>query len=136
MMLPSTAAAREIPRGLGEYPGYYCYDATRPSWLPYWLDSLTESKCKWSPSTIAGNIYAAVTDAPDYGEPSEEAKDPTKSGPGVAPAGEPTNVPRCSRFESFNPTTTACEFNPLSPSFLVLAGLGIATLAFWPTRRR
>lgn len=40
--------------GMGVYPGDPCYDSSRPSWLPYWLDDFTESDCKWGSSNIAG----------------------------------------------------------------------------------
>jgi hypothetical protein len=33
-------------QGLGEYPDETCFDASRPSWLPYWLNDLTESQCE------------------------------------------------------------------------------------------
>ena len=33
-------------RGVGTYPDETCFDAQRPSWLPYWLDDFTESGCK------------------------------------------------------------------------------------------
>src|SRR5882672_5357557 len=36
-----------IPRrGLSAYPDQACYDPQRPTWLPNWLDDLTESGCK------------------------------------------------------------------------------------------
>jgi hypothetical protein len=121
-------AYRRKSRGVGEYPGYYCYDADRPSWLPYWLDSVTESACKWSPKTIAGNIYACATGDPTCGTPTEAQKNPELSGPGVAPADTPDsklNTPRCGQFTSFNPQSAECEFNFTSPTFLILAGLGM-----------
>lgn len=116
-------------RGMGEYPGYYCYDAERPSWLPYWLDSVTESLCKWNPKTIGGNIYACATGDPTCGTPTPEQQNPALSGPGVAPPGTPSNTPTCGRFSSFDPTTGACSFNPTSPTFLILAGLGVFALS-------
>lgn len=70
-----------MSRGLAEYPGYYCYDANRPSWLPYWLDDFTEESCKLSPSTIAGNIVACTTGSPTCGTPP--APNPDVSGPGA-----------------------------------------------------
>jgi len=38
---------RRFPLGVGVYPNDPCYDPTRPSWLPYWLDTPSESGCKW-----------------------------------------------------------------------------------------
>ncbi len=118
-------------RGVGEYPGYYCYDAARPSWLPYWLDSVSESSCKWSPSTIAGNIRACAGNSPTCGNPSVAQQDPTLSGPGVAPAGSPTNMPKCGAFQGYNPDTDDCEFDFSSPAFLVLAAGSVAGVALF-----
>jgi hypothetical protein len=115
-------------RGLREYPGYYCYDANRPSWLPYWFDSPTESACKWNPSTIAGNIKTCALGSPLCGNPSTSQQDPTLSGPGVAPAGTISNTPTCTgMFMNFNPNSAACEFDPTSSSFLFAIG-GTAAL--------
>ena len=108
--------------GLGEYPGYYCYDATRPSWLPYWIDTPAESICKWSPKTIAGNIWHCASGAPDCANPSAAQQDPTLSGPGIAAAGEPSNTPQCGRFQVYNPDSNTCDFDPTSPTFLIIAG--------------
>lgn len=41
-------------RGLGLYPSSPCYDPSRPSWLPYWIDDLSESGCKFQ-------VYPGVT---------------------------------------------------------------------------
>lgn len=41
-------------KGLGAYPDQVWYDPQRPSWLPYWLDDLTESTRKYS-TAIVGN---------------------------------------------------------------------------------
>ena len=32
---------------LGAYPGQPYYDPARPSWVPYWVDTPTESALKW-----------------------------------------------------------------------------------------
>src|SRR5215831_9611021 len=77
---------------------------------------------------IAGNIYACATGDPTCGTPSPSAQDPRLSGPGGTPADQPTNVPRCDQFSSFNPATNQCEFNPTSPAFLILAALGMFAL--------
>lgn len=37
------------------YPDNPCYDASRPSWLPYWLDDITESNCKY-PTSLIGSL--------------------------------------------------------------------------------
>jgi hypothetical protein len=115
--------------GMGEYPGYYCYDPNRPSWLPYWLDSLTESGCKWNPKTIAGNIYACATGDPTCNPPTEAQKNPLLPGPGIAPAGVPTNTPQCGGFTSLDLNTLQCKFDPSRPSFMLFVG-GIAAIVF------
>lgn len=109
-----------LRRGIGEYPGYYCYDANRPAWLPYWIDDLTESACKWNPQTIAGNITACVGGSPTCQNPSVAQQNPALSGPGVAPAGSPSNTPTCPTFQTFDPASSACVFDITSPSFLFL----------------
>lgn len=34
-----------VHTGLGAYPGDACYDESRFSWLPYWLDNVKEQAC-------------------------------------------------------------------------------------------
>lgn len=116
-------------RGVGEYPGYYCYDAGRPSWLPYWLDSVSESMCKWSPVTVTGNLRACLGGSPTCKNPSIAQQDPELSGPGIAPSGSPSNMPTCGLFQGFDPDTNQCEFDISSPSFLVLAVGAVAGTA-------
>lgn len=114
-------------RGMGEYPGYYCYDAARPSWLPYWIDDFTESTCKYSPSTIAGNIKACVTGDSSCGTPTEAQADPTLSGAGVAPAGAQTNVPTCTGLYSLDVASNTCKLDLLSNTPLLI-GVGLLAI--------
>jgi hypothetical protein len=44
--------------GLGAYPTDPCYDPSRPTWLPYWFDDLTESDCKY-PSGVLSDLPQA-----------------------------------------------------------------------------
>ena len=127
-----------VRRGVGEYPGYYCYDAARPSWLPYFIDDITESKCKYTPSTIAGNIAACAAGSVSCGTPSPAQQSPDLSGPGVAPAGTPSNTPNCGTFQSFNPSTAQCEIDLGAPSSLlyILGGLAVFAFFFGSGRRR
>lgn len=120
-----------VRRGVGEYPGYYCYDANRPSWLPYFIDSVTESKCKYSPATIAGNISACAAGSVSCGTPSAAQQNPDLSGPGVAPAGTPSNTPNCGTFQSFNPDTAQCQIDLGAPSSMLWIFGGIAVFAFF-----
>lgn len=111
-------------RGVGEAPGYYCYDANRPSWLPYWIDTPTESACKYNPKTIAGNLVYCLTGDPSCGKPSAAAADPTLSGPGIAAPGEATNVPTCSSlFQSYDPASNQCQVS--NWVYVAMGGLGL-----------
>ena len=49
---------------LGMYPDQTCFDPTRPSWLPYWLDDLTESNCKAN-LLLTGNTTGNTAPATD-----------------------------------------------------------------------
>lgn len=118
--------AYRIKRGMGEYPGYYCYDSARPSWLPYWLDDLTESACKYRPSTIAGNIKACVTGDPSCGTPTPEQANPDLPGAGTVPAGTPSNevnVPQCTGLYQLDVASNTCQLAILSNTPL-LFGIG------------
>jgi hypothetical protein len=57
-----SAVAIRVPllrgRGFGAYPTDPCYDPNRPSWLPYWLDDLTESDCKY-PNGVLSDLPQA-----------------------------------------------------------------------------
>ena len=117
-------------RGMAEYPGYFCYDANRPSWLPYWIDDTTESLCKYSPSTIAGNIKACATGDPSCNPPTPAQANPDLSGAGVAPAGAPVNVPQCSGLYSLDPATNTCTLQLSSTPVLLAAGAFILALVF------
>ena len=52
--------------GLGMYPDETCFDVTRPSWLPYWLDDLSESACKIN-ELVSGNVTGNTTAASQLG---------------------------------------------------------------------
>jgi hypothetical protein len=48
--------------GLGMYPDETCFDVSRPSWLPYWIDDFAESSCKLNllfSGNPTGNTIAA-----------------------------------------------------------------------------
>lgn len=44
---------------LGMYPDETCYDVNRPSWLPYFIDDITESQCKVN-LLVSGNTTGNV----------------------------------------------------------------------------
>jgi hypothetical protein len=69
-------------RGLGEYPGYYCYDANRPSWVPYWIDTFTEEQCNLTPRNMVAGIASCINPlSADCSVPANP--NPLISGPGV-----------------------------------------------------
>lgn len=55
-------------RGMGAQPDSVCYDPTRPSWLPYWMDDFQEAAC-WDNQVLFGTIPGAtvVQGAPPAG---------------------------------------------------------------------
>ena len=97
--------------GLAEYPGYVCYDAARPSWLPYWWDTWTESTCKLKQAT--GNIVACINPLATNCSPDSWANaniasatpnlDPSVSGAGIVGTDQPNNTP--SGALTFNTST-------------------------------
>ncbi len=50
--------------GVGMYPDQTCFDPARPSWLPNWLDDLTESQCKLN-LLASGNTTGNTAQAND-----------------------------------------------------------------------
>lgn len=52
--------------GMGMYPTLDdgspnpCYDPDRPDLLPYWIDDLTESACKYNSPSIVGQMGGVV----------------------------------------------------------------------------
>ena len=67
-----------ILRGVGAYPDDPYYDPGRPSWLPYWLDTPTESALKFG-------LYPGVTSV----DPATLPKLPPPPGPGPYVPPEP-----------------------------------------------
>jgi hypothetical protein len=114
MMLPSTAASRHIPRGLGDitefantwtasylgtlaanrakglaaYPGDSYYDPNRPGWLPYWIDTPTESEAKYAWLASGGDVTAQQVVNP-YGVYTQPSAPPVVG----APTGSVLTVP-------------------------------------------
>lgn len=54
--------APAAPKGLGAYPDETCYDPSRPSWLPYWLDDFQEEACKAN-TLLCGNTTCGSASA-------------------------------------------------------------------------
>ena len=57
-----------LGNGLGNYPDEGCYDATRPSWYPYWLQWGTEIGCAFAKGT--GQSYASANLDTNYPQPA------------------------------------------------------------------
>lgn len=46
--------------GLGAYPTDSYFDPGRPDWLPYWIDTPTESEMKWGSPSLTGQAAAVA----------------------------------------------------------------------------
>jgi len=55
---------------LGQYPDQTCFDANRAGWLPYWIDNLTENKCRMN-LIISGNTTGNIA------QPGDPSADPS-----------------------------------------------------------
>lgn len=129
-----------MARGLGAYPGEYCYDATRPSWLPYWFDDPTEALCdiEGLPQTVATCVNPLSTGCDPNSLINFNIKsaapntDPTVSGQGVAAPGEPNNAP-CGTFQTAN-AAGVCTFDPTQPGFILLV-IGIGALLIYGLKK-
>jgi hypothetical protein len=62
--------------GVGDYPGDPCFDASRATWLPYWIPNFTETNCASAHmSDLTKNaiqrsvVYAGVTAPPGAAAP-------------------------------------------------------------------
>lgn len=78
-------------RGMGIYPNQPCFDPTRPAWVPYWVDTPSESGCKWG-------TYPTVTTLA-----------PVPTPPGAAPPGAPQTVTEMKVPGAFTPQQSADE---------------------------
>lgn len=126
--------------GLGEYPGYVCYDASRPSWLPNWLDTWAESACKLrqAPQNVASCLNPLSTQcSPDSwinlntfsGTPNY---DPNVSGSGILGAEEGSNAPPglLDTVSSAIGDTTGIKNLTFNPGTALLIAAGIGALLF------
>jgi hypothetical protein len=135
----TSAGARMARAGMGMYPGDECYDPTRSSWLPYWLDTWTESLCKYGNDSAEKDIKVAQAaaaevikqDQIDAAGGDESVVDTSKSDAetvrlAIARDAAAASRPKtCTGFNTYNTTSKVCEFDPSRPSFLFLVG-GIA----------
>lgn len=96
--------------GLGAYPDQSYYDPNRPSWLPYWIDTPTESAAK----------YGQLTSMVIQGNPTPAA------GGNTVPLTPPTQS--CSFFQSWDDSQQACVTDLSWP--IALAAAGVVALIF------
>jgi hypothetical protein len=47
-------------RGVGAYPTDSYYDPNRPSWMPYWMNDLTESNAEYNNAPFASQVVQAA----------------------------------------------------------------------------
>jgi hypothetical protein len=123
---------------MGSYPGEPCYDPNRAGWLPYWIPNGNETSCNaavaadaascllfpWTETCASGatkvggailqNVGSAISAVGGAANPSNTPTEPT---------------PKCIGFQTYNPASGQCEFDPSSLSFMVLA-IGIVAVIF------
>jgi len=87
--------ARPGSRGLGAYPTDCFYDKNRPSWLPYWIDTPTESQAKLACFYgVAGNVTAqeVLNPAVSYPQPPPPILPKSPQGTAVPDSAEAANA--------------------------------------------
>lgn len=83
------------PTSLGAYPADPYYDPNRPSWVPYWIDTTTESQAKYAWLLSQGSVTAEQVVRP------AAVYTPTPMPPTVkAPTGEVLTTPPASGEEA------------------------------------
>lgn len=135
-------------RGLAVYPGSPCYDPDRPSWLPYWIDDLSESGCKFQfypgVTTLANPPTPPAVPAPAAPQTAAQMLDYTPDQASIDT--QTSSVANAQNFlntvmtaptntcgggtgdwtqATWNDTTTWCTTN-----WLIAAGLGIGVVLF------
>ena len=83
-------------RGMGLYPTSPCFDPTRPGWLPYWIDTPSESGCKFQ-------FYPSVTTL---------ATPPTP--PALAAPAAPQTLEQMTVPGAYSPTQSAIDTSAAS----------------------
>ncbi len=76
-----------VRRGVGAYPGDLYYDPTRPSWLPYWIDSPSENAQKW------GFYPSAPSNSLVYPDPVAPVPQVPAGALDYSPGGSSTSIP-------------------------------------------
>lgn len=130
MIVPSHSVSLDILRsralsGLGMYPDETCFDTTRPSWLPYWIDDIVESKCKVN-MLVSGNTT---------GNTAQSGTFTTDANGNIVSAADPTTILNAqaacaAQSGTWNATLQVCNQSMLSQltTPLALAGVGLLAL--------
>jgi len=105
------------------YPDETCFDPSRPSWLPYWLDDLTESKCKIN-ELVSGNTTGNTA------QPGTFATDSSGNVVSLAdPATVQNSMSACATSGgTWDDSLQACSpglLSSVSP-YLIWGGIGLA----------
>lgn len=100
--------------GLGMYPDETCFDSSRPGWLPYWLDDLTESAC-FANEVLTGN-QTGNTAQP--GTPGVAAQTLSNAQNSCASSGG-----------TWNDTLSVCQQGFIQQYGIYLAGAGVLLIA-------
>src|SRR5271170_1740018 len=115
---------RVARRSLGMYPDETCFDPNRPSWLPYWIDDLTETACEAN-ELIYGNTS---------GNTAQAAQMITVTNPdgttSVVSAAAPATIANAqaqcvAQGGTWNPVLNACAPSLISQYGVYIAGAGV-----------
>jgi hypothetical protein len=123
--------------GIGSYPGEPCYDPNRAGWLPYWIPNGNETSCNAAVAADAASCLlfpwteTCASGAAKVGGAVLQVAGGALTAAGTAanPGSNTQTSPKCIGFQTYNPTSGQCEFDPSSLSFMVLA-IGIVAVIF------
>jgi len=120
--VPFVRKGAKFRRGMGMYPDETCFDSTRPSWLPYWLDDIQEPQCKLN-LLFSGNPTGNTAQAGTF---------VTDSSGAVVPAAAPATVQNAmsacaSSGGAWDDTLQSCSPGILSQfsPYLIWGGVGL-----------
>lgn len=133
--------------GMGAYPGDACYDPSRMSWYPYWLDNPREAGCIWAtvmttPKPGSGGSLLIPPPPPAAPQTEEELRSWTPEQIYQAQHGEweewklanrvamPYERVVGSEFEEENaPRSTLAQWWEKNKWFVLGAGIGVLAVA-------
>lgn len=123
--------------GLGMYPGTPaqepCYDPNRPSWMPYWLDTLSEETC-WAERLVGKNTvlnFANPQPGPVQPATTDMLTNPDSGTLDTSAAGAMVDA-----WQEWG--KTAIPDTPQQPSSAggIIAIIAIAAIVYWILSRR